>query len=199
MENFEGFEWIHSWCDETEKDDLPRVLLIGDSICNGYQFKVRELLRGVCYVDYVATSYAINLGVYKNLILSMARGLNYDIIHFNNGLHGESLNLRTYKAKMEYFTKEFMKTSKVILVTSTLALEQNSKKYHHSWYKKILSRNEVVEEVAKEHGLSIDRLYEVSKEMKMEDRNPDGFHYTEKGFEILANKVVSSIKEELNK
>lgn len=28
----ERFEWVQSWCDEALSDDLPRVLLIGDSI-----------------------------------------------------------------------------------------------------------------------------------------------------------------------
>ena len=53
----ERFEWIHSWCDETAKEDLPRVLLVGDSITYNYQEKVRELLKDVCYVDYISTSY----------------------------------------------------------------------------------------------------------------------------------------------
>lgn len=48
----ERFEWVQSWCDEALSDDLPRVLLIGDSITRQYQDRVRELLRGKCYVDY---------------------------------------------------------------------------------------------------------------------------------------------------
>ena len=38
----EQFEWIHSWCDETAQNDLPRVLLVGDSITHNYQEKVRQ-------------------------------------------------------------------------------------------------------------------------------------------------------------
>lgn len=41
----ERFEWVQSWCDEALSDDLPRVLLIGDSITRQYQDRVRELLR----------------------------------------------------------------------------------------------------------------------------------------------------------
>ena len=52
----ETYEWIHSWCDEAGKHDLPRVLLVGDSITHSYQNEVRELLKGKVYVDYVATS-----------------------------------------------------------------------------------------------------------------------------------------------
>ena len=52
----ERFEWVQSWCDEALSDDLPRVLLIGDSITRQYQDRVRELLRGKCYVDYFSSS-----------------------------------------------------------------------------------------------------------------------------------------------
>ena len=41
----ERFEWINSWCDETLNADLPRVLLVGDSITLGYQDKVRQNLK----------------------------------------------------------------------------------------------------------------------------------------------------------
>lgn len=38
----EQFEWIHSWCDEALRDDLPRVLLVGDSITHNYQETVKS-------------------------------------------------------------------------------------------------------------------------------------------------------------
>ena len=38
----EQCEWIHSWCDETLQTDLPRVLLVGDSITHNYQETVKS-------------------------------------------------------------------------------------------------------------------------------------------------------------
>lgn len=58
----EQFEWIHSWRDETAKDDSPRVLLVGDSVTHNYQEKARELLKDVCCVDgthYLQEGYAM--------------------------------------------------------------------------------------------------------------------------------------------
>ena len=40
-------EWIQSWCDCATCDDLPRILLIGDSITRGYQAFVREKLKNL--------------------------------------------------------------------------------------------------------------------------------------------------------
>ena len=69
----EQFEWIHSWQDENFNSDLPRVLLVGDSITHNYQSIVREKLKGIAYVDYVATSYGIDADIYKKLVLSFAK------------------------------------------------------------------------------------------------------------------------------
>ena len=69
----ETFEWIQSWCDHADKNDLPRVLLVGDSIVRAYREKVGELLRGKYYVDYIATSYAIDQPIYVNLITAFAK------------------------------------------------------------------------------------------------------------------------------
>ena len=54
LRGHENIEWSISYAfgltDETRH--LPRVLLVGDSICNGYQEKVRELLKGRMNVTY---------------------------------------------------------------------------------------------------------------------------------------------------
>ncbi len=76
----ERFEWVQSWCDETLSDDLPRVLLIGDSITRQYQDRVRELLRDKCYVDYFSSSYAADSPLYKTLIKAFIRDSKYSVI-----------------------------------------------------------------------------------------------------------------------
>lgn len=78
----ERFEWVQSWCDEAPSNDLPRVLLIGDSITRQYQDRVRELLRGKCYVDYFSSSYAVDSPIYQTLIKAFVGDSKYAIIHF---------------------------------------------------------------------------------------------------------------------
>ena len=95
----EQCEWIHSWCDETAQNDLPRVLLVGDSITNNYQEKVRGLLKGICYVDYISTSYAIDTKIYNQLVYAFMTDSKYDLIHFNHGLHGIHLSKNRTRAK----------------------------------------------------------------------------------------------------
>lgn len=52
----ETLEWTQTWWQQAERDDLPRVLTIGDSILCGYRERVQQELAGKVYVDQFATS-----------------------------------------------------------------------------------------------------------------------------------------------
>ena len=88
----ENIEWSISYAygltDATH--DLPRVLLIGDSICNGYQGGVRERLKGKMNVTYWVSSYCATSPAYLPLLAIYLDEAKYDVIHFNNGLHSLS-------------------------------------------------------------------------------------------------------------
>lgn len=108
----ETFEWIQSWCDHADKNDLPRVLLVGDSITRAYREKVGELLRGKYYVDYIATSYAIDQPIYVNLITAFAKDSDYALIYFNHGLHGLHMTDRVYGEGVEKLLADIGKGKK---------------------------------------------------------------------------------------
>ena len=195
----ERFEWMHSWCDETWNGDLPRVLLVGDSICYGYQEKVREYLRGVCYVDYVATSYAIDGNTYNNLILNFMKDTHYAVLHINHGLHGKHMPKRTYKTRMNKLLSRADKDTKIILATTTYVYCAGNETPDESWMKRVYERNEAVFELAKENGYGIDDLYATSIKIPLLQRSGDGTHYEDGGYDILAKSVVESIKKILKK
>ena len=191
----ERFEWIHSWCDETQNGDLPRVLLVGDSITYGYQEKVRERLKGVCYVDYVATSYAIDGKMYNELVKNFATDSAYALVHFNHGLHGKHISKRSYKSRLVKLLAKI--PAKVIFATSTFIYQAGNKRADASWNKRVRERNEAMREIAAEKGLAIDDLYAVSVAIPKEKRHEDGTHYQAEGYEIFADAVAESIKNNL--
>ena len=88
----ENTEWSTSYgyglIDGSSK--LPRVLLIGDSICNGYQGAVRKRLGGKMNVTYWASSYCVTSRPYLSILSALLDEAEYDVIHFNNGLHSLS-------------------------------------------------------------------------------------------------------------
>jgi hypothetical protein len=69
-----------------EDPNLPRILLIGDSISIGYTVPVRELLKGKVNVLRIP----INGGPTTRgleMLDSWVAGQKWDMIHFNWGLH----------------------------------------------------------------------------------------------------------------
>ena len=189
----ERYEWIQSWCDEADKQDKPRVLLVGDSITCGYQGIVRELLRDVCYVDYLATSYAADNKLYSTLVEDFAKNSSYCVVHFNHGLHGVHMCPRTYKSKIKNLLLRLAEKSKIILAETTVVYKENSARLDPVWRKRVNERNEVVAELVTELDCGWNRLYEISEKVPFADRASDGVHYQAAGYELLADAVAKSI------
>ena len=190
-------EWIRAWCDDTNEKDLPRVLLIGDSITNGYQEKVRTLLQGVCYVDFIATSYAIDMPIYHKLVTTFVADSNYDLVHFNNGLHGIHIGKRSYKSGVRKVLKKISANKKVVLATTTLVYQPKSKRKDGAWMKRVRERNAALLELSKEFSFAVDDLYTLSTEIPFERRYEDGTHYLEGGYEIFAQAVAECIRKNI--
>ena len=189
----ERFEWVQSWCDEALSDDLLRVLLIGDSITRQYQDRVRELLRGKCYVDYFSSSYAADSPLYRTLIKAFIGDSKYSVIHFNNGLHGFHVGKRTYKTRLKKLLKAFPNDCKVILASTTFVFEEGNVIPDKAWGKRVSERNAAIDELSEEFGFPIDDLYSVSKTIDASGRSTDGTHFNEEGVDILTDSVVKSI------
>ena len=93
----ESMEWEHAWMDGTDDTSLPRVLLVGDSVCNAYQGEVRKRLAGVARVDYWASSKCLTDRSYLAALKYHLDEASYRVVHFNNGLH--SLGATTVPAE----------------------------------------------------------------------------------------------------
>jgi hypothetical protein len=66
---------------------LPRVLLVGDSILNGYLPHVVKVLDGKANVDAWVNPYHQSEDFTRRLALALENG-PYDVVHLNTGLHG---------------------------------------------------------------------------------------------------------------
>ena len=67
---------------------LPRVLLMGDSILNGYLPGVAKALQGKAFVDaWVTPTSQGDKSLPRQIEEVLAQG-PYAVIHFNLGLHG---------------------------------------------------------------------------------------------------------------
>src|SRR5579862_4689380 len=84
----ESIEWCDIWISHANKTNLPRVLLIGDSISRDYYPEVEKRLAGKAYVGRLSSSaFVADQALWQQvrMVLSQYR---FDVIHFNNGMHG---------------------------------------------------------------------------------------------------------------
>ena len=170
---------------------------MGDSITEGYQQIVRELLVDVCYVDYLATSYAADNKLFVDLVEGFAKNSAYAVVHFNHGLHGVQMCPRTYKSKVKNLLLRLAQRSKIILAETTIVYKEGNKRLDPVWRKRVTERNEVVAELITELDCAWDRLYDVSEKIPPEARDADGVHYLSAGYELLADSVAKSILKTL--
>src|SRR5882724_4856335 len=84
----EAIEWCDVWITHANETNLPRVLLIGDSIARDYYPEVEKRLAGKAFVGRLATSRFVTDPVLLKEIESVLDGAKFDVIQFNNGMHG---------------------------------------------------------------------------------------------------------------
>ncbi len=195
----ETFEWAQSWCDHADKTDKPRILLVGDSITRGYEGIVRELMKDVAYVDYLATSYAADNRLFSTMVEGFCKNSDYALVHFNHGLHGFHMSPRTYKSKIKNLLLRIGVNVKLVLAETTVVYREGNKRIHTEWKKRISERNEILGELATELDAELDRLFSVSERIPKEERHADGTHYAQGGYERLANAVADCVKKSLIK
>ena len=193
----EDIEWLRIWCEETNDQNLPRGALIGDSITEGYFRFVLNALKGIARVDVLATSYSITSNAYNAMVKSFVADSDYAVVHYNYGLHAYSVEDDTYETECAAMLDYIAKQAKAVVGTSTIVLEEDLQTESASWKEKVRARNERLVKIASEKGLVIDDLNALSQTLLGEYRAPDGVHFSEKGYAVLAGYVVESIKKVL--
>ncbi|MBO5643381.1 MAG: SGNH/GDSL hydrolase family protein [Kiritimatiellae bacterium] len=198
LRGHENTEWSIAYSfnltDENKKD-LPRVLLVGDSICNGYQGGVCRILDGKMNVSYWISSYCVTSPGYLRLLAFYLDEAKYDVIHFNNGLHSLSTPIADYmkgiKAAFQLIRLK-QPQAKLIWAASTPLKEADKTA-------KAKELNEASLNVITKIGqISINDLF---KPMDALDRNEywtDVFHFKKAAREIQAKQVSKACLSALN-
>ena len=111
---------------------LPRVLLIGDSILNGYLKAVSQALEGKAYVDGWVNPYSQASYKLDEMTAEVLAHGPYDVVHFNMGLHGWQKG-RIPEGKFEPLTRQWVENirkgapnAKLIWASSTPVTSRTS-------------------------------------------------------------------------
>jgi len=174
-----------------EKKDLPRVLLVGDSICNGYQGFVQKFLAGRVNVSFWVSSYCVTSPGYLKLLDFYLSEAKYDVVHFNNGLHtprktspevwGQALEaaLKLVRARQPQ--------AKVVWTTSTPLKDAERTKY----VRELNAAAATV--VARLGGIATDDLFALLDPLDREKNWADMFHHREPVRMAAGRQVAASV------
>ncbi len=190
--------------------DLPEVLIIGDSISNGYTPHVAQLLKEKAIVKHHRGN-AQHTGTGLKKLDQWIGKIEWDVIHFNWGLwdlcyrHPESkvqgkrdkvngtitTTLEQYEKNLDKLVTRLKKTdAKLIWAHTTVVPEKEAgrivgddKKY-----------NDVAARIMQEYGVTINDLHSLSKAFPFEHfKKPGDVHYTMDGYKKLAEQVADKL------
>jgi len=174
-----------------------RVLLIGDSISLGYFPFVQEALTGEAVVVSSGQCKGTRF-VRENFDQILATGGgDWDVIHFNAGLHDVKENrivpIEEYETNLRDIIRRLKAANARIVWASTtpLAADQQNKDVteYNAKAKRIMEASEI----------PIDDLYTHMRPRLTGNQKPDGMHFEDAGSKLLAGFVVDSIRAALGR
>lgn len=193
----ENLEWTQTWWEQANDGDLPRVLLVGDSIVCGYRPFVQQELRGKAYVDQFASSKYIADPFYQKEIMLYAKEYSYDLIHFNHGLHGLGYSPESYRDNLKEILQMLSAgCPRMMLALSTPITVKGDNENLAPENDVVIRRNEEMKAIAEELSLPLNDLY-TAMISRPEFRVGDGYHYNEQGMAAQARLVACRLKEML--
>jgi lysophospholipase L1-like esterase len=193
-------------CIAATGDKVRNLLIIGDSISIGYTpFVEKALAPGIIVSHNPGNGGSTIRGVDSTEVWLNHR--EWDMIVFNFGLHdlvykdeqkkydvvnGKiSVSLDDYRKNLETIVARLKETTaKLLFVTTTVVPENSAGRKVEDPAK----YNEVAISVMKKNGIPVVDLYTASLTIHPENSKPGNVHYTDKGYELLADELVKSIK-----
>ncbi|MGE0378219.1 MAG: SGNH/GDSL hydrolase family protein [Planctomycetaceae bacterium] len=200
-----------AFAEVVDDPQLPRVLLIGDSISIGYTVPVRELLNGKANVHRIPT----NGGPTTNGLAHIDEWLGdrkWDVIHFNWGLHDlkymnakgdlvdvtkgrQQVPIEAYEQNLKKLVTRLEQTGAKLIWRSTTPVPEGA-------VGRIpgdeVRYNAIAAAIMQERGIPIDDQYAFAQPRLEEIQLPANVHFTNAGSRALAEQAVKAIEDALN-
>src|SRR2546428_7834906 len=194
----ESIEWCDIWISHANETNLPRVLLIGDSIARDYHPEVEKRLAGKAFVARLATSRFVADPVLLKEIELVLDATQFDIIQFNNGMHGWQHSEAEYRKAFPKFIKTIRAHApKARLIWATTTPLRNGKDVTYDTKaeysdERIAARNAVAAEIVAVQKIPIVDLNEAVRGHT--EFHSDNVHFNGQGVQILASQVCTAVE-----
>lgn len=184
---------------------LPNVLLIGDSIVQGYRTEVSSQLQGQANVDCLVIPTTV--GSLKQLEEELNHALSYGrytVIHFNDmGLHAwqkgripEGKYEPLLRAYVEFLQKHSQGATLIWTSTTPITVKGEPTELDPN-NATIVERNAIAARIMKDLGIQTDDLYQLMI-TRLSMARGDRFHWTSAGEALQGRQVSRSISVALH-
>jgi acyl-CoA thioesterase-1 len=203
---------------EAEK---PRVLILGDSISIGYMPEVKSLLKDEAFVarpmgknDRAENCAGTNNGI-KNVDRWLKlEGGNWDVIHFNFGLHDlkredpvthqasnnpsdpHQASPEVYEKQLREIVEKLKATGATLIFATTTPVPEGGVKPHRD-VADPEKYNALAKKIMKDNGVAVNDLYAIANPKLKEIQRPVNVHFTPEGSKLLGAEVVKHIRQAL--
>ena len=193
----ENIEWLDVWIPNTNDSSLPRILLIGNSITRGYYPAVQKELSGKAYIARLTTSKSIGDNALLQEIELILSYCKFDIVHFNNGLHGWEYTEEEYRKAFPAFIKTIRKRApqaKLMWATTTPMRTKTDINIFDIKTERIKERNKIaLDFILKQKDITIDDLWGLTINRPEYYAGGDGTHPNPSGYFEIAKKVATEL------
>lgn len=194
----ENIEWCDIWIAHANESKLPRVLLIGDSITRAYYGEVEKRLAGKAYVARLASSAFISDPMLLKQITMVLGSMKFDVIHFNNGMHGwqhsEEEYRKAFPAYLAIIQQHATQAKLIWAATTPLKVSPPMKPGEMiASDERIAARNEIALEMVRPAKIPVDDLFTPMKGHP--EYHSDNVHFKANGIAVQADQVASEIEK----
>ncbi len=192
----ENTEWSHTWIVNTNDTILPKVLIVGDSHVERYYGVVAKKLGQNVSCSKFTTSKSLGDPVFIKQLESVLMLCDFDIISFNNGLHGADYSIEEYSRFVPIAYELLRENAKksVVWVNSTAIREKDNINEFTSKNRQIIERNKFLADFTKTNNITLVDFYSATAN-NMEYYSKDGVHFNSTGVNVEAELVRQKILE----
>ena len=190
----ENIEWSITYTYDSQDTASPRILLIGDSICHGYQKPVRGKLGDKANVTFWVTSKCVTDPDYFRELDFVIGDYHYDFVSFNNGLHSLTTDpgewAVAFDAAVRYLKDRLPEAKFVVTLSTPLRNAELNEK--------VIVLNECAKKAAEANGVAILDLYTPMAALDQDEAHSDDFHFKEPTRNLQGKIVCAYVAEQLD-
>ena len=195
----ESIEWCDIWISHANEANLPRVLLIGDSITRAYYPEVEKHLAGKAYVGRLSSSAFISDPALLKQIEMVLGEYKFDVIHFNNGMHGWQHSEKEYEQAFPKLLQAIRKCAPNarLIWANTTPLKVSPilppDNQTQATDERIATRNAIAAKIVQPEGISVDDLF--TPMLGHPELHSDNVHFNDQGVALQAAQVAIQIEK----